>query len=206
MPDLQYIPNLNVALAHEQDDRLQVLVNTVNTVGVMGKGVALAFREAWPGMLPAYQALCRARDLRPGDCKLITLRQAPPLYMAALATKESWRAPSTYSWVLKGLARLRLEMERLNLTGCALPPPGCGNGGLDWPYVHEMIDHVFGEAVTLGPYRTIFAGPWPGHLVITASEPSGSAVMRQKLRTMPPVPVRLPRQNEGNRLVPPAPG
>lgn len=120
-------------------DQADLLVNTVNTVGVMGKGVALAFKSRWPTIMGPYLAACRNGRLRPGGCIVLPLPDGTGRRWAALATKAHWRHPSTYDWIATGLAHLRTEARRLNVRSIALPPPGCGNGGLDWTRVHPLV-------------------------------------------------------------------
>lgn len=140
---LVFRPNRDVT----RDDA-DILINTVNTVGVMGKGVALAFKNRWPEIMAPYREACRSGALRPGGCLLFPLPDGRR--WAALATKADWRAPSRYEWVESGLE----ELARLAATSSvAIPPPGCGNGGLDWtrvgPLVIDKLGHldlrIYGE-------------------------------------------------------------
>ena len=120
-----------------------VLVNTVNTRGVMGKGVAKAFRDAFPHIVREYLIVCRNGALRPGGCPLFALKGAQR--WAALATKDDWRDPSQYAWIASGLSELALAARRARARSIALPPPGCGNGGLDWAKVEPMVLHALAD-------------------------------------------------------------
>jgi O-acetyl-ADP-ribose deacetylase (regulator of RNase III) len=120
-------------------DDADILVNTVNTVGVMGKGVALSFKTRWPEIMPEYQALCDDGRLIPGGCALLPLPGAQSRWWAALATKHHWRYPSRYRWVENGLNKLAELANEVGATSIAIPPPGCGNGGLVWHTVRPMV-------------------------------------------------------------------
>jgi O-acetyl-ADP-ribose deacetylase (regulator of RNase III) len=134
---IRYDPNADIA-----KDEAQLLVNTVNTVGVMGAGVAKAVRLRYPDIMPPYKAACTHPDprrrLEPGTLHLYT---APDGRLVVnMATKKDWRDPSEYDWVGAGLVYLnRLLCEkRPDIRSVLLPPPGCGHGGLDWGTVNRM--------------------------------------------------------------------
>lgn len=135
---ISYDPNADI-----KKDQAQLLVNTVNTVGVMGAGVAKAVRLRYPEIMPPYQAACRSEDprrrLEPGT---LHLYNAPDGRLVVnMATKRDWRDPSEYDWVGAGLVYLnRLLCEkRTDIRSVLLPPPGCGHGGLDWADVNRMV-------------------------------------------------------------------
>lgn len=117
----------------------QCIVNTVNCVGVMGKGVALAIRQAFPDVMLDYLSACRSGTLKPGGCLFVA---AHGRIIANMATKYDWRKPSQYEWVRDGLDNLAAGLLERGLTSVALPPPGCGNGGLEWDHVYPMIEDV----------------------------------------------------------------
>ena len=129
----RYLPDQDVTLSDAD-----VIVNLVNCVGVMGKGVALAFRERFgaPALKP-YFDLCRARALKPGDCPILAMPDGR--LWAAFATKAHWRDPARMDWIERGLDHLAEEVERVGARSVALPPPGCGYGGLDWAVVEPMV-------------------------------------------------------------------
>jgi ribA/ribD-fused uncharacterized protein len=124
-------------------DRAQVIVNTVNSRlspsgnGVMGAGVAKAFKERFPSIMKDYEAAIRSGELRPGTAMLFDLPDGRK--WAALATKDDWKNPSKPEWVEAGLADLAKNMKAAGLTTVALPPPGCGNGGLEWAKVEPLV-------------------------------------------------------------------
>ncbi|MGE3344318.1 MAG: macro domain-containing protein [Vicinamibacterales bacterium] len=119
----------------------EALVNTVNEVGVMGKGIALMFREAFPENTEAYQKAAAAGDVRVGKM-LVTENHAlvGPRWIINFPTKKHWRNPSKLEWVRDGLRDLAVVLRRLNIRSVAVPPLGCGNGGLDWPMVRRELE------------------------------------------------------------------
>jgi O-acetyl-ADP-ribose deacetylase (regulator of RNase III) len=122
------------------ESRAEALVNTVNTVGVMGKGVALMFKEAFPENFKKYEVACRAEELRVGKM-FVTRRDAllGPKWVINFPTKEHWRYPSKMEWVERGLDDLKSVIMENKIRSIALPPLGAGNGGLDWAKVRELI-------------------------------------------------------------------
>jgi O-acetyl-ADP-ribose deacetylase (regulator of RNase III) len=124
--------------------KVEALVNTVNTVGVMGKGIALQFKKAFPENDAAYRRACQLGKLVPGD---VLVHQVggivAPRYILNVATKEHWRGRSRMEWIDKGLARLVDEVKALKINSIAVPPLGCGNGGLAWSDVKPKIERAF---------------------------------------------------------------
>ena len=121
----------------------QALVNTVNTVGVMGKGIALQFKSAFPHNYDIYVQACRRHDLTPG--KLLAVWDSNLLYgkkyIVNFPTKTHWRLPSRYEYIADGLLALKALIEKESITSIAIPALGAGNGGLDWAKVKQMILH-----------------------------------------------------------------
>jgi O-acetyl-ADP-ribose deacetylase (regulator of RNase III) len=117
------------------------LVNTVNTVGVMGKGIALQFKNEFPHNYAIYREACLKHELKIGQ--LLTTADGSPLLGERLIinfpTKTHWRLPSEYSYIVKGLQALANLTTENEIKSLALPALGCGNGGLDWLLVKEMI-------------------------------------------------------------------
>lgn len=117
------------------------LVNTVNTVGVMGKGIALQFKNQFPENYKAYRNACKAGDVAIG--KLFVTEELAvngPKLIINFPTKTDWRKPSEYEYIEAGLAALTQLIEERQLQSVALPPLGAGNGGLDWNRVKELIE------------------------------------------------------------------
>jgi O-acetyl-ADP-ribose deacetylase (regulator of RNase III) len=123
-------------------DNGPAVVNTVNTVGAMGKGIALQFREAFPENYNQYRRACRNGELCIGS--LLAVRDCNLLYgerlIINLPTKTHWRLPSEYRYIETGLTALRNFIIAKRLTRMAMPALGCGNGGLDWNMVRPMIE------------------------------------------------------------------
>jgi O-acetyl-ADP-ribose deacetylase (regulator of RNase III) len=117
----------------------QTLVNPVNTVGVMGKGLALAFRRRFPGGLFAdYVRVCRTRELRVGT--LYLWRGSTP-WVLCFPTKTHWRLPSQLGYVEEGLRCFASTYQALGITSAAFPLLGCGCGGLDPGAVRRLLAH-----------------------------------------------------------------
>lgn len=122
----------------------EALVNTVNTVGVSGKGIALMFKEAFPENFRAYEAASKAGRIVAGGL-FITERHdmLGPRYIINFATKQHWRSPSKLVWIKEGLQALRQEIETRGIRSVAIPPLGAGNGGLQWADVRPVIEDAF---------------------------------------------------------------
>lgn len=124
----------------------EALVNTVNTVGVMGKGIALMFKEAFPENYIAYEAACAAQEVEVGRMFVTERRELMgPRWIINFPTKKHWRHPSKLSWVEEGLDDLHAVIDRLRIKTIALPPLGSGNGGLDWSAVRPRIEERLGQ-------------------------------------------------------------
>ncbi|HMU60023.1 MAG TPA: macro domain-containing protein [Chitinophagaceae bacterium] len=119
----------------------EALVNTVNTVGVMGKGIALQFKEAFPNNNKAYIEACKKKELEPGKMLAVwdeNLQLGKKLIIN-FPTKVHWRYPSKYEYIEKGLVTLKELLKEKAVKSVAIPPLGSGNGGLDWQKVKPMI-------------------------------------------------------------------
>ena len=122
------------------------LVNAVNTVGVMGKGIALQFKQAYPGMFNSYKAACDAGEVQVGRMHVVELGEAvKPKWIINFPTKRHWRQPSRIEDVEAGLTALVEEVRRLGITSIALPALGCGLGGLAWEDVRPRIEAAFAD-------------------------------------------------------------
>lgn len=116
----------------------QVLVNTVNTVGVMGKGIALDFKNRYPEMFKVYQRECDKKNLEIG--KLI-LWKDDEKWVLLFPTKKHWRSPSKIEYIKRGLNKFVQSYEALGIESIAFPRLGCGNGGLDWDLVKPIMEN-----------------------------------------------------------------
>lgn len=119
----------------------EALVNTVNLVGVMGKGIALQFKYAYPANFQLYKKACTNGDI--GIGKLFVTRESGMFGQKLIInfpTKDDWRKPSEYVYIEQGLTDLIRIIREYNIKSIAIPPLGAGNGGLNWPKVKLMID------------------------------------------------------------------
>lgn len=123
---------------------VDAIVNTVNCVGVMGKGIALQFKNKWPANFNAYAAACKAGQVRPGRMFVFDSGGlVKPNFIINFPTKDHWRGSSKIEFIRDGLVDLVAQVERLGIRSIAVPPLGCGNGGLDWADVRPLIEAAF---------------------------------------------------------------
>lgn len=126
--------------------RAQALVNTVNTVGVMGKGIALMFKERFADNFRLYAAACKAGQVHTGKMFVTEVGELDgPRWIVNFPTKQHWRPPSKLEWINEGLQDLRRFLQEHNIESIAIPPLGAGNGGLAWPVVREQIEAALGD-------------------------------------------------------------
>ena len=125
----------------------EALVNTVNTAGIMGKGIALQFKQAYPQMFRAYERDCKAGDVKLGKVHVFDLGGlvGGPRWIINFPTKGHWRAGSRMADIETGLQDLVATIKRLHIRSIAVPPLGCGNGGRDWNEVRPRIESAFTE-------------------------------------------------------------
>jgi O-acetyl-ADP-ribose deacetylase (regulator of RNase III) len=119
--------------------KAEALVNSVNLTGVMGKGVALAFREAFPENYKLYKKACEEKNIDIGKIFVTETGQFFPQYIVNFPTKNHWRYPSKYEWIEEGLQSLKIWLKNNDVKSIAIPPLGSGNGKLDWNRVKKMI-------------------------------------------------------------------
>jgi O-acetyl-ADP-ribose deacetylase (regulator of RNase III) len=128
------------------DADVEALVNTVNTVGVMGKGVALMFKEAFPKNFKEYEAACKRKEVRVGRMFVTeTGELMGPKWIINFPTKVHWRQRTKMEWITEGLEDLKGVIQEKNIRSVAVPPLGCGNGGLDWRDVRPVIEDALGS-------------------------------------------------------------
>jgi len=143
------------------ESNAQALINTVNTVGVMGKGIALQFKKAYPNNYSAYQNACKRGDIAIGKLFVTKDRNinSGEKIIINFPTKKDWRKSSEYSFVEEGLNHLIHIIERQNIKSIAIPPLGAGNGGLEWEKVKKMIEQKLNnlnvEIIVYEPTREI---------------------------------------------------
>jgi len=130
------------------DSNAQALVNPVNCVGKMGKGLALEFKTRYPGMYRIYKAQCDDKRLFIGQMLTYTLFGEDGnidnyQYIINFPTKLHWINNSQYRYIKDGLEALVIEVKKLGIKSIAIPSLGCGLGGLDWHIVKEQISKAF---------------------------------------------------------------
>lgn len=137
---------------------VQALVNTVNTVGVMGKGIALMFKERFAENFRLYVAACKLKEVEIGKIFVTEVGELDgPRWIINFPTKKHWRHPSQMEWITDGLHDLRNFLVEKEVKSVAIPPLGAGNGGLDWASVRNQIELVLGnldiEIIVFEPTR-----------------------------------------------------
>lgn len=172
-------------LLHDDAD---ALVNTVNCVGVMGKGIALSFKRAFPQNYKAYKDFCLKRHLKPGGIFVFNnpdlLNPEETKTIINFATKDHWRLPSKMEWILEGLTSLNQIIIENKIKSIAIPPLGCGNGGLEWkdvlPKILSHLDeaskncviHIYGQRI-----EEVYSDNLPEHATQTLQLSDGRALL-----------------------------
>lgn len=129
-------------------DESDALVNTVNCVGVMGRGIALQFRNAWPDNFKAYAAACKRDEVMPGRMFVFETGQlAAPRFIVNFPTKRHWKGKSRMQDIDAGLAALVTLIEQRGIRSIAIPPLGSGLGGLDWNEVRPRIEAAMAHLI-----------------------------------------------------------
>jgi O-acetyl-ADP-ribose deacetylase (regulator of RNase III)/uncharacterized protein YwgA len=135
----------------------QTLVNTVNCVGVMGKGVALEFKKRFPAMFADYVDRCERKRVRLGEPYLYE-DQLSGMRVVNFPTKDHWRSPSRLSEIERGLDYFVKHYAQWGIKSVAMPPLGCGNGGLEWsevgPLIYRKVRALPIEVEVYAPYGT----------------------------------------------------
>lgn len=123
---------------------VEAVVNTVNCVGVMGRGIALQFRKKYPDNFTVYKAACDRGDVQPGRMLIVDLRRLQsPRFVVNFPTKRHWKGQSRLEDVRTGLTALVEEVRQRSIKSLAIPPLGCGLGGLSWNQVRPLIEDAF---------------------------------------------------------------
>ena len=120
------------------------IVNTVNTVGVMGKGIALAFKKAFPDNFKRYEQAVLKGEVAIGRVFVTETGELSPKFILNFPTKQDWRFPSKLSYIEDGLDNLVKVLEDRKIDSISIPPLGCGNGKLDWKDVKILIEKYLG--------------------------------------------------------------
>lgn len=128
------------------DADVEAVVNTVNTVGVMGKGIALMFKERFPENFAAYATACKAGEVRLGEMFVTrSVELQGPRWIINFPTKGHWRQRAKLESVRDGLVALHEVIQKNQIRSIAIPPLGCGNGGLDWHVVRPLIETALSD-------------------------------------------------------------
>ena len=147
---------MKISVGNIFESKAKTLVNTINCVGIMGKGIALEFKQKYPYMYKEYIALCNRKAIKPGE---------PYLYADLMSTsiinfptKDHWKSPSKLSYIINGLQWFKDNYDKLGIVSIAFPPLGCGNGGLSWdivgPIMYENLVNLPIEIEIYAPYGT----------------------------------------------------
>lgn len=154
------------------DADVDALVNTVNTVGVMGKGIALQFKNAFPANYEAYRLACKEEAVRLGEMFVFeTGTLGRPRWIINFPTKQHWRARSRLPDIESGLEALRVIIREYEIKSIAVPPLGCGSGGLDWadvlPSILTQLNELEAEVLYYPPGST----PAADEMVVATERP-----------------------------------
>ena len=165
----------------------QTLVNTVNTVGVMGKGVALGFKKRFPEMYRDYVQRCERGEVKLGEPYLWEPLVEP--WVLNFPTKGHWRAPSKLADIVAGLEYLEAHYREWGVRSLAVPPLGCGYGGLEWrvvgPTLYEHLSRLDVRVELYAPFATPHEQLTPGYLA-GAADTAPTAPARQPTSKVPP--------------------
>lgn len=134
--------SIRYKLGNLLDSDAEALVNTVNCVGIMGKGIALSFKRRYPAMFRRYAELCKNGEVQLG--RPYVDRDAGRIIIN-FPTKGHWKAHSRIADVRAGLRYLRSHLDQWNVRSIAVPPLGCGHGGLNWDEVRPLIERELGD-------------------------------------------------------------
>lgn len=181
---------------------VQTLVNTVNTRGVMGKGLALEFRQRYPAMYKDYRRRCREGRVRVGEPYLYAAQHP---WVLNFPTKDDWRRPSRLEWIEAGLQYFVEHYAEWGITSIAFPQLGAQLGGLPWEAVRPLMQRYLDPL----PIRVLiveYTAPSPGPSSAPAALAAPAARQLRLPGTEAPTPTpRKPRQHRAPRSRPPAP-
>ena len=164
---------------------VDALVNTVNCVGIMGRGIALQFRRAFPDNFETYRDACKRHELHPGMVLTHKLsRLTKPCYVINFPTKEHWKGKSRIEYIESGLRALVVEIQRLGIHSIAVPPLGCGLGGLRWSTVRPLIEKAFQEVPEIHVLLYQPSGAPSPRAIVKDSRPPAMTLSRSILLTL----------------------
>lgn len=184
--------NVRIMTGDLLKSRQQTLVNTVNTVGVMGKGIALAFKKRYPDMFSDYVQRCDRGDVVLG--RPYVFEESDHLVLN-FPTKGHWRAVSKLSDIVAGLEHLERHYKEWGVTSIAVPPLGCGNGQLEWEVVGPtLVRHLARLDIRVELYAPAGTSAEPVQLALAEQEPGASPRVPPEWVTVVAVLDRLQRQ------------
>lgn len=176
---------IKILIGNLFDSQAKTIVNTVNCVGVMGKGIALEFKKRFPDMMKDYKNRCAAKLMRPG--KPYLFEDLIGTSILNFPTKNHWRSPSKLEDIMDGIEHFKSHYKDWGIESIAFPPLGCGNGGLDWkvvgPFLYQELVELDIEIEIYAPFGTSREFLKPEFLAnqkITQKKIKG--VMHKKLR------------------------
>ncbi|HMH52887.1 MAG TPA: macro domain-containing protein [Candidatus Acidoferrum sp.] len=162
---------VELTLGNLLEAQADALVNTVNCVGVMGKGVALQFKQAFPENFQQYERACRHGEVKPGQMFIVE-RLVRPRFIINFPTKRHWKGKARLADIESGLRALVEDVKRLRIGVIAVPPLGCGNGGLEWADVRPRIEAAFARVPEV---RVLlfepFGAPQPDEMRVATDRP-----------------------------------
>lgn len=155
------------------EDEAEALVNAVNCVGVMGKGIALQFKQAFPEVFSDYEKACRKKEVQPGKMHVVGTKSLfNPKFIINFPTKRHWKNKSRMEDIEIGLLDLIKVVKDLGINSIAVPPLGCGNGGLKWSDVRPKIEAAFEQLPNVKVHLYEPAGsPKPDQIKIRTDRP-----------------------------------
>ena len=168
------------------EEKTEALVNTVNCVGVMGRGVALQFKRAFPENFKQYEKACKTGEVKPGEMFIVDMGSLlNPRYIINFPTKRHWRQPSRIEDIESGLRSLIEEVKSREISSVAIPPLGCGNGGLSWQAVNPLIVQAFKSLPEVEV--TLFeptGAPAPSAMKVGTTKPKMTAARAALIRAL----------------------
>ena len=161
---------------------VEALVNTVNCVGVMGRGIALQFKKVFPDNFKTYKAVCDRKELQPGKMFISDLNRIHnPRYVVNFPTKRHWKGKSRMEDIEAGLQALVAEVRNRRIHSIAIPPLGCGLGGLRWADVRARIEKAFQDLPDVQVFLYEPKGGPPAEEMVHSTKAPGLTVGRAAL-------------------------
>jgi O-acetyl-ADP-ribose deacetylase (regulator of RNase III)/uncharacterized protein YwgA len=165
---------VKVQIGNLFESKAQTLVNTVNCVGVMGKGIALEFKKRFPEMFEDYVARCQRHEVKLGRPYLYKSLLLP--WVLNFPTKDHWRSVAKLESIVQGLEHLLRHCKEWGITSLAMPPLGCGEGQLEWrivgPTLYRYLQRLDISVALYAPYGTPHEELQPGFLSVSATAPA----------------------------------